>query len=122
MSGGVSQVVVSSDQQWYVYDPSNKMVYWIRRDTLEMMAVSGQPPTTLTASCINSFTVTPSQKVVLATCSGLYAWLGYWIQFDSRDTAFVRALNDYFVYAIDVTIGQPYQVPIARGKARSIRI
>jgi len=113
MASGISQVFVSTDQKWYAYEPSTKTVYWVLRDTLEMLAICR--PSTLSTVCIKSFTVTPSQKVVLATCSGLYVWLGYWLQFDTKNAIFVRAYDDYFVYAIESSARHPYQIPISRG-------
>ena len=88
-------------------------MYWVCKFTSQSLAVS--PPAPVAASCIKSFTVTVDEKVVLATCSGLYVWKGVWEKFQDGSWIYVRAFDEMFVYVIKDTDNNIYQYPISFG-------
>ena len=109
-----SSVIVAPSKKWYMYDSNTLKVYWLSVFTGEVLAVAPAAP--VAQACVKSFTVTSSEKVVLATCSGLYLWKGVWKMFEGGGWVHVRAIDDDFIYAVSEADNQVYQFPVSFGK------
>ncbi|XP_066928943.1 uncharacterized protein [Clytia hemisphaerica] len=116
LTDGATQVRVAVDGRWYIYDDSTKDIAEVKRATGEKQIVANA----LAGGFITffqSFDVTPSQKVVIATNMGVFLYIGNngWVEINNdKDTYYVRAIDDYYAYVLEDGVPRPKQIPLGR--------